>query len=116
MAVVANKPVAKGNTLLVEYDNMKNGDTGDPVLGFDYSDITVQIDVVTLGTGGTIDLEGSNDGLTWQVLTDPQGGDLTFTADGLKQVTEACKFYRPNINGGDGTTDMNVWLFMRRQR
>lgn len=116
MAVTTSTPSPKGNTLLVSWANVPNGNTGTPQLGFDYSDITIQVDVVTLGAGGTCDFEGSNDGVTYHKLTDPQGNALTFTADGLEQVTEACKYYRPNVNGGDGTTDISFHMFMRRQR
>lgn len=116
MAEITATTEAKGNTILHSFDAIGNLDTGQEVLGFDYSDITIQIDVITLGVGGSIQLEGSNDGVNWHILNDPFDNALVFVADGMDQVLEACKLYRLHCTAGDGTTDINAFLFMRRQR
>lgn len=95
---------------------MANGDTGTPLLpehSADYQDRTVQV-TGTFGTGGSVTIQGSNDGgTTWATLTDPLGNALTFTAAGMKQITEMAEQMRPNVTAGDGTTSLNVHIFMR---
>ena len=92
---------------------MGNGDAGTPIEFPLLSDRSVQV-TGTFGSGGTVVLEGSNDGgTTWTTLKDPFGTALSFTAAGLSQVVEGALQMRPRITAGDGTTDLNVILFMR---
>lgn len=58
----------------------------------------------TFGAGGTVVLE-DDDG---NVLRDPQGATLSFTAKGTKVVLEKPKSLRPHVTAGDGTTDLDV--------
>ena len=69
--------------------------------------------VARLGSGGTLKIEGSNDGANWSVLTDPQGNDLSFTASKIETVSEITRYIRPNVTAGDGTTALTVSLFGR---
>lgn len=86
---------------------------GDAVGMQDYQDRTVQI-TGTFGSGGSVKIEGSNDGgTTWATLTDPLGNTLVFTSAGMKQITELPALIRPNVTAGDGTTSLNVYLHMR---
>lgn len=84
----------------------------------DYQDRTVQV-TGTLGTGGHLLIQGSNDGgATWNTLTDPLGNALDFTSaltgdKGMKQITELPALIRPFVSAGDGTTSLNVYLHMR---
>lgn len=85
---------------------------GESIRYTDYQDRSVQV----LGTfgGGTVTMQGSNDGgTTWATLTDPLGNNLAFTAAGMKQITELPDLIRPLLSGGDGTTDLDVYLHMR---
>lgn len=86
---------------------------GQPFDAPDFQDRTVQI-TGTFGTGGSVTIQGSNDdGTTWATLTDPLGNNLTFTAAGMKQITELPQYIRPFVTAGDGTTSLNVYLHMR---
>jgi hypothetical protein len=76
-----------------------------------HSDKSVQIGG-TFG-GATVTLKGSNDGAAWHTLTDPLGNALSFTAAGLKMVVEATRYIKPVVTGGDGTTAVDVHLFMK---
>ncbi len=100
-------------TTRVRWASMANGDVGDGVeLGF-YSDRSIQV-VGTFGTGGSVSLKGSNDGgTTWATLTDPAGSAITFTATGLKQILHLPHKIRPEVTAGDGTTSLNVYVFMQ---
>lgn len=82
----------------------------------DYGDRTVQFDG-TIGAGGSITLQGSNDGTNWIALTDPQGNAITKTAlPALEVVAENTRFVRPAVTAGDGTTSINCRMFARRNR
>jgi hypothetical protein len=68
----------------------------------------------TFGAGGSITIQGSNDGTNWFALTDPQGNALTKTAAAIEQVLESPLYIRPLVTAGDGTTSLTVILLCRR--
>ena len=76
-------------------------------------DRTVQVQG-TFGTGGTLVVEGTLDGSTWYTLRDPQGTSLSFTAAGLKAISENVLQVRPRVTGGDGTTSLTAIISVRR--
>lgn len=56
---------------VVKWTNMATSDTGAPLVNWNqYPDKTVQV------TGGSADIEGSNDGVNWVTLTDVRGTSL----------------------------------------
>ena len=60
----------------------------------------------TFGAGGSVRLEGSNDGTNWFALS-----PAALTAAGFFAplgVLEYPKFIRPNVTAGDGTTALTV--------
>lgn len=86
---------------------------GTPLAYPAHADRSVQV-VGTFG-GGTLTMQGSNDGgTTWASLTDPQGNAVAFTAVGIEQITELTALIRPSLSGGDGTTDLDVYVLLRR--
>lgn len=102
------------NVKSVIWAALVNGDAGDAA-GPDmclWSDRSIMV-TGTFGSGGTVVLEGSNDGLSWFTLNSPQGTALSFTAAGLKQVLEGALFVRPNVTAGDGTTAIKVSMMFR---
>jgi hypothetical protein len=105
---ISNPPIAWH--ILWETLTTTNAD-GDPVEMPGHSDRSVQV-VGTFGSGGTVDIEGSNDGSTWAILTDPQGNALSFTAAGLEAVAELTRYIRPNVSAGDGTSDLDVHMII----
>ena len=73
--------------------------------------------VGTFGSGGTVDIQGSNDGTNWALLKDPFGNDLQLNASApLAALTEATRYVRPLISAGDGTTDIDVYMYARMTR
>lgn len=76
-------------------------------------DRTVQIQG-TFGVGGTVIIEGTLDGTNWHTLRDPQGVSLSFTAAGLKAISENVLRVRPRVTAGDGTTALTVTISVRR--
>lgn len=78
-----------------------------------FADRTIQFNG-TFGAGGTIKMQGSNDGTNWFDLTDPQGNAISKTAAGIETCTEITMFARPFVSAGDGTTSLTATLVMRR--
>ena len=89
--------------------NLSNGEAGDPFEQPGSSDRSAQVGG-TFGVGGSVSIEGSNDGVNYRVLTDPQGNALTFTSANLEAVSEVTRFIRGRVTAGDGTTAITVHL------
>lgn len=89
-----------GHRQLVEvvWSGLANGDQGSTVELPTWSDRSVQV-VGTFG-GGTLTMQGSNDGTNWQALTDPQGTDIAKTGNALEQISELTRYIRPSLAGG----------------
>lgn len=94
-----------------QWEGMQADDDGQPLGNSQYTDRSVQ--VVGIFGGATLRVEGSNNGDDWAVLTDPQGNDLNFIAAKLELVSEATKYIRPLVIGGDGTTSLSVYLLVK---
>lgn len=101
--------------LVVQWSGLLNGDIGAPVEYPGHSDRSVQIQG-TFGVGGTCVIQGSNDGTNYQSLTDPQGNAISKTAASIEMVTELTRYIRPNITAGDGTTNLEVTMVLRRSQ
>lgn len=98
------------------WDTLTNGDSGGPLTDKDgavaFADKTIQIKG-TWGAGGTAVIEGSNDGVAYFTLNDPQGVALSFDADALASILENPRYLRPRVTAGDGTTDLDVKIIGR---
>jgi len=124
---MATKPVVITPATPEDYQNhtavwasLLNGDDGTPVLMAGSQDRSVQY-TGTFGAGGSIQLEGSNDvvarGLfpaNWFVLSTPQGTTGAKSAAGIVQIEEATLWVRPRVTAGDGTTNLQASLFMKK--
>lgn len=106
------QPDANVYVQAVRWAAMPNGNDGQAFEASWYNDRSVQVNG-TFGSGGSVTLQGSNDGTNWVTLTDPAGSALTFTSAGLKAILPLPRYIRPNVTAGDGTTSLNVILFMR---
>lgn len=105
-------PTQTSVAFVAAWAGLANGDTGSTLMGAQYTDKSVQVSG-TFGTGGTLRFEGSNDGVNWAVLTDPQGNALDFTTAKIEMVSEATLYVRPRVAAGDGTTALTVSLLMK---
>lgn len=89
---------------------LANGDVGSWLTAADLSDKSIQV-FGTFGAGGTLVLEGSNDGgTTVATLNDSrgEGNALSFTAADIRTVLENPERVRPKVTAGDGTTALTV--------
>lgn len=103
----------KNTAIAIQWTGLLNGDDGGPMQMVDFADRSVQVSG-TFGTGGSVSIEGSNDGTNYFVLSNPQGTALTLTAAGIKQVLELPRYLRPRVTAGDGTTNLTVTVCARR--
>jgi hypothetical protein len=94
------------------WTGLLNGDDGTPLEFPQYADRSVQV-TGTFGAGGTIVLEGTNDGTNYVTLKDPLGAAVSFTAAGLKLIGELPWKIRPRVTAGDGTTVLAAYILMR---
>jgi hypothetical protein len=102
----------EGEYSVISWANLANGDDGAPVQYTHFADRSVQVSG-TFG-GATVHIEGSIDGTNYEVLTDPQGNNLSLVAAKIEAITEATRYIRPRVSGGDGTTSINVAILVRR--
>jgi hypothetical protein len=100
------------NVHFVSWTPLLNGDSGAPYAMTGFADRSVQIGG-TFGTGGTVLIEGSNDGTNYATLADPQGVALSKTSAALVEISQIVKFIRPRVSAGDGTTSITVTLLAR---
>ncbi len=74
----------------------------------------------TLGTGGSVRIEGSNQespsaaATDWHVLTDPQGNALDLNALKTEAITEPVLWIRPRVTAGNASTSLNVTILFRK--
>jgi hypothetical protein len=106
-------PSGGPDALVATWGPMLNGDTGQPLKRPDLEDRSIQV-TGTFGAGGSVTLEGSNDGVNFAALTNPQGTVIAITAAGIAQITEATVSVRPRVTAGDGTTSLTCTLCARR--
>lgn len=111
---VETLPFYKEETWIVKWETLTiaNAD-GAPFEMPGASDRSIQF-IGTFGSGGTIALQGSNDGVNWESLTDPQGNAISKTAKTIEMITELTRYVRPFVSAGDGTTDLDAYLLVKR--
>jgi hypothetical protein len=97
----------------VAYASMGSADTGATISFPGFADKSVQVEG-TFGVGGTVVVEGSNDGSHFETLNDPFNNPVSVTSVTMKAITEACISVRPRATAGDGTTSLNVTIFFRK--
>lgn len=109
---VTNTSNVNDLALVSTWAAIPNGNTGEPFEWPGFADRSVQI-TGTFG-GGTVVIEGSNDGTNYVTLNNMQGSALSFSAAGFKGVAEISRYIRPSVSGGDGTTAITVTIVARR--
>lgn len=103
-----------GEMYVVAWSGLLNGDDGAAIQFAEFADKSIQFSG-TFGVGGSITLQGSNDGTNWFPLTDPQGNAITKTAAALEKVDEATAWVRPIVTAGDAATNLVATLFLLRR-
>jgi hypothetical protein len=94
---------------VVKWAGLSYSDVGSSLPSLQYSGSSVQV-TGTFGEGGSVVLEGSNDGETFFPIADNTGSVLHFNKSGLKGVGDVVAYVRPKVLGGDSTTSITVTL------
>lgn len=93
----------------VTWNSLHVGDVGDGTLCDRYTNRFVRIEGV-LG-GATITLQGSSDNVNWVTLTNSLGTSLATLGLGTEELVDSVRYVRPIVNGGNGTTSINVTFY-----
>lgn len=116
MTTVSPSTVFIGKEVVkITWTPLANGDVGASESPSRYTDKTVQVKG-TFGVGGSVSIEGSNDGgTTWHTLNDSrgEGNALTFTSADTRAIAENPQLMRANCTAGDGTTSLTVIIVAR---
>lgn len=93
---------------VVTWTGLKNGDTGQPVRLPNYPRKTFQA-FGTFGTGGDVDIEGTNSlDAGWADLDDLEGAAISLgAATSVKTALDNPLYVRPAVSG-DGSTVLTV--------
>lgn len=93
----------------VSWNGLLNGDDGaawsEDGGAAAFSDKTAQI-TGTFGVGGTVIIEGSNDGTNWGTLNDASSTPISVTDVTPVVLLENPLYVRPRVTAGDGTTNL----------
>lgn len=100
---------------LLQWGPMANADTGAPQSLPGFCDRSIEVSG-TFGSGGSVALEGSNDGTNFFALSNPAGTTIGITSAGLQPCTTSCLWIRPHVTAGDGTTSLTVTVYARNQQ
>lgn len=113
--VLTNIETLGDNSHVVTWETLTQTglDSGDPLEMPGSAERSVQV-IGTFGVGGSVRIEGSNNGVDYATLTDPQGNALDVTAAKIETVMELTRWIRPRVTAGDGTTDLDVIMLVRR--
>lgn len=103
------------NYQLIYWKSLKSSDEGQPVEVTGNSERSIQFSGV-FGEGGAIQLEGSNDGINYYVLTDPQGNGIRKSSGSIESVMEFVRYVRPKVIGGDSTTELDAHFIVKVTR
>ncbi len=108
----AREHIGDRSVVVATWSGLLNTDDGAPIMLPQWPDRTVQV-TGTFGTGGTVLIEGSNDGTTYNTINDTAGSALSFSAAGFKVCNEVPLYLRPRVSAGDGTTSLKVAIVLR---
>ena len=110
MATTVRTTYPDENVIQLDWINLLNAESGDAAQAARYPTKAVQA-VGTFGAGGSVAIEGSNDGVNWFALRDSLGVVIALTAAApIKDVLENTRHLRARVTAGDGTTALRVIL------
>lgn len=98
---------------IVSWTGLLNGDDGTPLEMPGSADRSVQVHG-TFGSGGTLLIEGSNDGVNYYTLNDPSSSALSVTSAKIETILEITRYIRPRVSAGDVTTSLTCTMLVRK--
>lgn len=100
--------------VIIQWASVKNGDTCAPYTSTPSvasADRSLQVEGVW-GSGGSAQLEGSNDQTNFEILHDVQLNTIIMSGNGIKQVLDKTYQTQPHITNGDANTLLNFTLYL----
>ena len=82
--------------VIVTWPDLAVSDDGKPIEFANFADRSVQV-FGTFGSGGSVRIEGSIDGINYSTLTDPQGNNLDINTAKIEAITELVRWIRPRV-------------------
>lgn len=104
-------PTGNSSSFVATWAGLAANDDGAAIKFAQFTDKSVQVSGVF--GGASVRLAGSNDGVSYLPLTDPQGNALDIATAKIKAVTEATFWVKPIVTGGDGTTMLDVSVLLK---
>lgn len=102
------------NVIKVFWETLTSTNTAGAAVKYpDYTIRSVQV-TGTFGASGSVSMQGSNDnGTTYATLnTDNASAAMTYTAAGIKKLSEITQLIKPVVTISDGTTDLDVTMIL----
>jgi hypothetical protein len=103
---------AVGKAPRIVWEDMLQDDTGLQFPLTDYDGLAASVEVGGTFGGATVTLKVSNTG-TFHQAKDTNGLNISFTAGGFAEFSTAALLVRPEVSGGNGTTDIFVVMTVR---
>ena len=105
----------RGGVQVCTWTGLLNGDTGSPIQASEMSEKTWHA-FGTFGTGGTVTIQGSNDGTNWASISTKQGTvPMTLTSTtAINTSQDRPVWVRPSVTAGDGTTSLTMTVACHR--
>ena len=107
-AFTSKAACSKGDhSTVIAWKGLLTGDEGKPFEGPGHFERSVQI-AGTVPASAKIQIQGSNDGVTYQVLTSKHGNTLEFMGVGLSSIAEAVAFIKPVVVAGAPNAEVHL--------
>lgn len=107
MSTAKNETFIQEGVWQVEWPSLLTGENGDMASLSKWPTKSIQVSG-TVGAGGSINVQGSNNGVDWATLDESTGDGLGTMGVGIKDILQNTKFIRPAVVSGDGTTNIRV--------
>jgi hypothetical protein len=114
MSIIKSKRVTTNtSTAWVEqWQDIGMSDSATEIPFSSHADRSVQVTGL-FGSGGSVVIEGSNDGINWSTLTDFQGNQLSINTPKIVMVSEVTAYIRPRVISTDALTSITVSILVR---
>jgi len=102
--------ISEDGSVNYSWSGLLNSDAGNPAsIVARPNGFAVQA-VGTFGAGGSVALQGSNDGVNFFALDDAGGTAIAMTTTKVWRLANLPKYFKPVVTAGDGTTSLAVNL------